>query len=423
MTGRIVNATPSVWQRPGFRAYLRATVFTGLAFSMQQLLVSWLLVGVLLLPGEQVGVAQALIGLPGILLMLWGGASADRMDPRTLLLRAYALAPLIPLGLLAFERAGALGLWTVTCWGLAMSTLMSFSNPAHAAILNRVAHTSVQQGVTASTVLAFAVQIVGLTLAGQLERIGLATLLGVQAACLAGGMLALLRIEAQPASSLRVEATWRGVVEGLRATARDRVILAVVSLNFVSSVFNAGAFMTVIPFIIKRVYDGNAALLALVMIVFFAGAAASNLLLLRFMPLAHPGRLFLLMQLTRAAIVFVIWMRPDWWLLVAAMIAWGLNMGVTSTTARAIVQESADPEFRGRILSVFSVGLLGSAPLGAIVLGFIIEAFGTLDALLPAMAISVAIFAIGVAATGIWRYRSAYHDAELAAAAPPPATG
>jgi hypothetical protein len=71
------------------------------------------------------------------------------------------------------------------------------------------------------------------------------------------------------------------------------------------------------------------------------------------------------------------------------MFAWGLNMGLTTTLSRTIVQESAEPEFRARILSVYSLGLIGSAPIGAIVLGNIIEIFGTLEALIPAMLVSV----------------------------------
>jgi hypothetical protein len=81
-------------------------------------------------------------------------------------------------------------------------------------------------------------------------------------------------------------------------------------------------------------------------------------------------------------------------------------MGVTSTLARTIVQESAEAEFRGRILSVFNIALMGSAPIGAIVLGWMIEAWGTLNALIPSIAVSLAIFVIGFLGTGIWRYRS-----------------
>ncbi|MBT4493886.1 MAG: hypothetical protein HOC70_11635, partial [Gammaproteobacteria bacterium] len=63
---------PSLWQNRQFRIYLGSTAFTGTALAMQQLLISWLLVGILVLPATQVGMIQALIGLPGIVLMLWG---------------------------------------------------------------------------------------------------------------------------------------------------------------------------------------------------------------------------------------------------------------------------------------------------------------------------------------------------------------
>ena len=74
--------------------------------------------------------------------------------------------------------------------------------------------------------------------------------------------------------------------------------------------------------------------------------------------------------------------------------------------ARAIVQESAAPEFRGRVLSVFSVGMVGSAPIGAIVLGVLIEYWGALDALIPAMVLSLLLYIYGAGFTEVWRYRS-----------------
>ena len=61
------------------------------------------------------------------------------------------------------------------------------------------------------------------------------------------------------------------------------MIASIVALNFSSSIFNAGAFLTVLPFVVERVYEGNAAVLATMMIVFFGGAAAANLMMLRFM--------------------------------------------------------------------------------------------------------------------------------------------
>ncbi len=401
----------SLWGNAGFRSYLGSTAFTGIAFSMQQLLISWMLVGILLLPADRVGVTQAIIGIPGIFLMLWGGASADRGDPRSLLMRVYGVAWIIPLLLAMGVASDLLNVWTVMLFGLAMSTITSFSNPAAQSILNRVAGKQVQRAVTASTGIAFLMQIIGLSLAGQMETVGLGIVLTIQSICLLAGAFAVRQIGAQPSAFPEAGVpTWKVVAEGLKATYAHRVIFHTLLINFVSSIFNAGAFTTVLPFIIKRVYEGDALGLAIIMIIFFGGASISNFLMLKLMPFARPGRVFLAMQLSRVAIVAVLWFSPPFWLLTLVLFAWGLNMGVTSTLARTIVQESAEPQYRGRILSVFSLGMLGSAPIGAIVLGHIIEAFGTLNALIPSMIVSTLLFTYGALATGVWRYLSPEFD-------------
>jgi predicted MFS family arabinose efflux permease len=400
---------PGIWAKPGFRAYINSTAYSGMAFAMQQLLISWLLIGVLHLAADNVGLLQALMGLPGIFIMLWGGASADRADPKALLIRCYALAPILPLLLIAANFTWGISIWSVALWGLGMSVLMSFTQPAQQAILNRVAGSRIQQAVSAATAAGFVVQITGLLLAGQMETIGLTMVLSIQGICFALCALAVRKIESAPINpNPTTESPLKTVVAGLKTIYAHKVIYHVLSINFISSIFNAGAFVTVFPFIIKRIYDGDALLLGTMMAIFFAGATVSNLLMYKIMPLVRPGRLFLLMQLTRMVILYFFWIEPGWWLLVAATIGWGLNMGFTTTLARTIVQESAAPEFRGRIMSVFTLGMMGSAPIGAIVLGNIIEIFGTLNALLPAMLVC----GFGIVFTGVWQYVSPVAESE-----------
>jgi len=380
-----------------------------MALAMQQLLLSWILIGILDLPADQVGVIQALIGIPGIVLMLMGGASADQKDARRLLVQIYLIAPILPLFLLLMEQWQWLNVATVTLWGLGMSVVQSYSMPGQQAILNRVSGNSVQQGITVATAIGYVVQVIGLGLAGQIDRLGVSPVLIMQALTLLMAGIMMLRIAPMPAgrSTGAAASPIQGIAEGLRATYRSPVIFDALLINFVSSIFNAGSFVTAFPFIVKRVYDGDAWMLAWLMAVFFAAAAVSNVLLLRYMPLKFPGKVFLIMQLSRIVVLLLMWIEPEMWLLVVATIGWGLNMGVTTTLARTIVQESAEAQYRGRVLSVFSIGMVGSAPIGAIILGWIIETFGTLNALVPAMFVSLLLFLYGAYFSKVWAYRSA----------------
>lgn len=402
-----MNDSISIWQKSEFRLYLGSTAFTGVAFAMQQLLLSWILIGILELPATQVGLIQATTGIPGIFLMLLGGARADGRDPRAMLIQIYFIAPLLPLLLITLLSLSQLSIWSVIVWGLGMSVVISYSSPAQQALLNKTAGTAVQKAVSATTAIGFLVQMLGLCVAGTMDQLGLMPVLSFQAVCLGFGALSIRRLSPQPpAKTASSDPAWKIIAAGLRAAYANKVIFQLLSINFVSSIFNAGAFMTVFPFIIKRIYEGDALLLSLMMIIFYGGAATSNFIMIRVMPIMRPGKIFLLMQLSRMLILGVMWIQPSFWLMAAATISWGLNMGVTMTLARTIVQESASEEFRARILSVYSLGALGSAPIGALVLGWIIESFGTLNALLPAMVLSLLLFLYGVLFTDVYNYHS-----------------
>lgn len=401
-----MNNEHRIWQNSEFRLYLGSTAFSGIAFAMQQLLLSWSLIGILEIPATQVGIIQAAAGIPGIFVMLLGGVRADETDPRALLIRVYLVAPLLPIFLITVINFQQLNILSVLIWALGMSFCVSYSSPAQQAILNKIASSSVQKAVSAATAIGFIVQILGLGLAGTIDKYGLLPALSFQAICLGLGGITVRRLNPQPPTIKNTESAFKNFAGGFRAIYEKPDIMQTLLINFVSSIFNAGAFMTVFPFIVKQIYDGDAFLLSFLMIIFYAGATASNFLMIRIMPVVRPGRIFLIMQVSRMVILGVMWLHPAFWVFALACVAWGLNMGITMTLARTIVQESAAEEYRARIMSVYSLGLLGSAPIGALMLGSIVESFGTLNALIPAILISIALFLYGILFTGVYRYRS-----------------
>ena len=401
-----MNSQQAIWKNSEFKLYLGSTAFSGIAFAMQQLLLSWTLIGILEVPASQVGLIQAAAGIPGIFVMLLGGVRADDTDPRTLLIRVYLFAPVLPLFLITVVQLQQLSIQAVLLWALGMSFCVSYSSPAQQTILNRIASSSVQKAVSAATAVGFLVQIFGLGIAGTIDKFGLSPALAFQATCVGLGAFAVRRLHPQPPVIQKTESPFKNLADGFREIYKQRDIMQTLIINFTSSVFNAGAFMTVFPFIVKEIYGGNAFLLSFLMVIFYAGATISNLLMIRVMPLVRPGRIFLIMQLSRMVILGLIWFQPVFWVFAVACVGWGLNMGVTMTLARTIVQESATAEYRARIMSVYSLGLLGSAPIGALILGSLIDSLGILNALIPAISISIGLFMYGIIFTNVYNYRS-----------------
>lgn len=374
--------------------------------SLQGFLFAWLLVGVLERPANEAGVARALAEFPPLAVLLFGGLLGDRFNGRSYLALMHVLVALPPLLIAAVYGVGALGYWWVVLFGVLMAGLQALSDPARQSMISRVSRMDIQRAVTVMIITSSLVGLSGFYLGGRLDVLGLGVVLVLQSALFFIGTFATLRLPSLPPVSVGADRTPR-FGAGLVAVWRAPLVRSVIGLNFLSSLFNAGAYVIAIPYIVKEVYLGDAAFYASVMIVFSAGSIGSNVLLLAFMPLLRPGRLFLLMQLTRVVILFVLFLQPSLWLFYLAMFAWGLNMGVTTTLVRTTVQELADPTRRSQVLSVLLLSFMVTAPASSLLLGLLIEHTAPLVALLPGIGMSLVIFAIGVWKTGLWQFESA----------------
>ena len=390
--------------RSAYPWYLASSSLWMGGMSLQGFLLTWLLVGVLEIAPDRTGLTRSITELPPLIMLLLGGVLGDRINGRSYLASMHLLMCLPPLIVAMVFELGLLSYWWVVLFGLLMSTIQALSDPARQAILSRVARFDAQRAVTLMTLVTSLVGIGGVAIGGQLENLGLSPVLAAQALLFGLGIIAVWRLPQLPVSAGRSRAKFAA---GLRAVWRQQLIRNVIGLNFLSGLFNAGAYVVVIPFIVKDVYAGGASLYSWVVILFTLGSIGSSLILLTFMPLRRPGRRFLTMQLSRVLILLVIWSEPPLWLFYAALVTWGVNAGVTTTLARSIVQELAPPNERAQVLSILLLSFMAAAPISSLLLGQMIEQFSPLSALLPGMAISLVIFGVGVAKSGLWGYASA----------------
>lgn len=384
--------------------YLTSASLWIAGMSLQGFLITWILVGILETPADRVGFARALIDLPALALVLIGGLLADRTNARTLLVRMHLMMMLPGLALAWISSAGQLGFWVVVGFGLSVSVLQAMTDPARQAMLSRVTRTDIQRTVTLTTIVGSLVGLGGVWLGGRLDTIGLAPILLLQALVFAVGALPIRRLPELPAIDPGKPID---LLAGIRSVASAPLVRSIIGLNFVSSLFNAGAYIIAIPFIVREVYQGDVAMFSTVMIAFTSGSIGSNVILLYFMPLKRPGRIFLVMQVARAVILGVLLAKPSVWLFYGTMFAWGCSMGITTTLVRTTVQELAAPTVRAQVLSVLLLSFMVSAPISSLLLGQLIAGADPLTALIPGIVISLLIFALGIPFSGLWQYAAA----------------
>jgi predicted MFS family arabinose efflux permease len=118
--------------RSAFPWYLTGTSFWLAGMSLQGFLITWLLVGELGAPADQVGLGRALMQIPGIAILIIGGILADRNDMRRLLLLLHLLIALPPLLLALLAGMSMLSVWLVIGFGICLSTLAGHQRPGQA---------------------------------------------------------------------------------------------------------------------------------------------------------------------------------------------------------------------------------------------------------------------------------------------------
>ena len=373
------------------------------AMTLQGFLLQWLLVFHLEVEAMELGISRALVETPPLVMLLIAGVVADRIDGRRVLI-ALSIAACIPPLLMAGVASRA-SYWIVVAFGAVMALLQSATDPSRAAMLNRITRIDIQRTVTLTTVVTMVISLGAIWLGGRLDTVGIGTVLALQAALFAVSAGAVTRLSPQPPTA----GSGLDLGSGLRALWRLPVVRNVIAINFVSTMFNAGAYLVVVPLIVREVYAGDAAFLASMFIAFTVGSAGSNVLLLFLMPLRRPGRVFVAMQLTRLVILAALWAEPPAWAFFVLISCWGVNMGVTSTLARTTVQELAPGEHRAKILAILLASFMVAAPVSALILGFVVELGDPPAGLLPGVAVSLVIFLVGRYSSGLWSYESPSH--------------
>jgi MFS family permease len=376
-----------------FRLYFGGQVVSTIGTWMQLLAQAWLVLQ-LTNSGAALGLNVALQTLPLLLFGVWAGAVADRVDNRKLLVVTAFLGMAQAIGLGVLVATGAVTAAWVYVFSLLFGLVFAFDRPASNALLYELVEgDDLPSAIGLNSVIQSSGRLVGPAIGGVLiATVGISTCFFVNAAsflAVIGALLALRRSQMHP--RLATERHRGQLREGLRYVWRHADLRLGIVVMAVVGTF-AYNFSVLVPAMIKFEYHAGASAFGLVQSISGVGAVIGGLAIAS---LARPTmRVLGLSAIAFGALIAASAVMPVLAGYAALWLPLGAASAVYSTVDQMVLQRGTAPAFQGRVMSLFTIAWWGTTPVGALIIGAVIEATS------PRVALglgAVAAFGSGVA--------------------------
>ncbi|GEL17995.1 MFS transporter [Pseudonocardia asaccharolytica DSM 44247 = NBRC 16224] len=362
---------------PNYRLYASGQIVSLVGTWMQRIAQDWLVLDLSGGNATALGIATALQFLPTLLLSLWGGVLADRVDKRRLLvvLQTAMGACALLLGLAVVT--GAVVLWQVYLFCLLLGCFSALDVPVRQAFVSElVGPAQVANAVALNSLTFNTARIIGPAVAGVLiVAVGTGWVFLINALSFAGVVVALLVMN--QARLFRTEPVSRRpgqLREGLLHVRARPELIGVLALVFLVSAF-AINFPVTIPVLARNVFGRGAEAYGLLTTLLAIGSVAGAVLAAR--RSGQPRlRLVAGSGLAFGALLVAVGVMPTFASAGVMLVLVGFAALLFTTAANATVQLSVEPSMRGRVMGLYMLLFLGSTPLGAPLLGLVAEHWG-----------------------------------------------
>ena len=344
-------------------------------------------------------IAAALVAqtLPGALLALVGGAIADRVERRRILVRTYSVAAFVSTLYVLLSGSDVRAVWPVFPLAALVGSAGAFTNPARQSLLpSLVDRAQLQNAIIFGTMGFMATfQFLGPSVAGLLvDSLGLTSAFALEVALLAVAAASFSGIRtALPAPSGRN--VLGDLADGLRYVARQPALRGLLTLAAVPGVFFIGPFSVTLPLLVPDVFGASDKWVGLLWGCFGAGVFLGSLAL-TFRPLPRRGLAICLSNLGGGAVMMLYGASQRLPVAAALLVVWGLNASVFMNYVVTLLQEQAEPRMLGRVMSMYSLMFFIAMPLGYAAAGAATAAFGPPATLVANGAAAAAIGLLGV---------------------------
>jgi MFS family permease len=310
-------------------------------------------------------------GIAAWLFLLYGGAIADRIPRRSLLVVTQSLSMLLALILAALTFLRVVQPWHIIVLAFSLGVVNAFDAPSRQSfVLEMVERPVLTNAIALNSTMFNLAMVVGPSVGGLAYALfGPGWCFVINGLSFVAVIAALLSMKLAPwKPQARTGSTLAEIKAGLRAVAMDRRILGIMCLLGTVSLFGM-SFVTLIPAWAVDILKGDATTNGLLQSARGVGALAAALGVASLSPRRSRGAVMILATLILPVLLVLFSLTRTLPLSLVMLLAVGASNIVANNLANSLVQTLTPDALRGRVMGVYMLTFFGFMPIGALLAG------------------------------------------------------
>ncbi len=323
------------------------------------------------------GLVTAGFGIPMLLFSLWGGAVADRVQKRNLLLVTRSGMGMISLIITILITIDRIALWHLIASSILSGAFMSFYMPARQAFLmDLVGKNALLNAIAMSSMAMNICRVASPALAGVLIKwIGIPGVYWIISISGAAVVFTLAMIPPKETMSARPNAPMMGdVLEGLRYVRYSGTMLILLLISFVP-ILTAMPYQLLMPVFAKTVFGSGETGLGMLMSAVGVGALSGSTLLASLGDFQHKGVLTIVAGIIFGIFLILFGLSGSMLTALFFLLFVGSGSSMYMTLNSTLIMSNTPEELIGRVMSIYMM-TFGLMPLAMLPAGALAEVFG-----------------------------------------------
>jgi MFS family permease len=337
--------------------------------------------------------------LPMTLLPPIGGAIVDRVHRIRLLYFTQSGAMLIAIALAALTWLGVVNVWHILVASFLGAVLLAFDNPARQALFpDLVPQRDLLNAISLNSATYNGAALVGPALAGiLLAPLGAASLFLLNAISYFAVLIALNAMQdVRTHGGGESGSIAQGMVSGFRYVWQNRLILALLMLSAIAAIFGR-SYQNLLPIFSRDIWQRGPEGYGLLLASAGAGALVGAFGLASIKQVRRQGMLMIVSGMVFSISLIVFASSPSILIGSALLFIAGISATVFATIIATFIQTATPNQIRGRVMSLYTITLIGLPSLGAMGSGVSAEMLGGIQGAPRAIALSAIILAVVLA--------------------------